>query len=52
MEQHSNCLSVNVQACIGPLLIPLNRVVTENAKECNIINIEMCRDHVSATSKN
>ena len=32
-----------------PPSTPLNRAVKENVKECDIININMRRDHTSAT---
>ena len=46
-----NCLSVDVLSRINPPLIPLNRAVTENAKECDIIKIKMFWDSYSSTSE-
>ena len=47
-----NWLRANIQACINPSPILINRAVTENAKECNILNIKMCWYPAPATSKN
>ena len=44
-------LRVDVQACIEPLLIHLNRVVIENKKDCDIIKINMRQYPTSATSE-
>ena len=44
-------LSAYAQSRIKPWPIPLNRLVTENLKGCNIINIKMRQYPLSYTSK-
>ena len=46
-----NWTRVEIQARIDPPQTPLNKEVTKNAKECNIIKINMRRDPASAMSK-
>ena len=44
-----NYLSAGLQFCIDPLPIPLDMAMIENEKYCDIININMHWDPVSAT---
>ena len=48
--RNPNWLSVYVQEHSKTPPVPLNRVVTEIVKECNIVKIKMRQDPASATS--
>ena len=51
LSTNPNRISADIQEHSDPPLIPLKREVSENLKEFDIINIKICRDPASTTSK-
>ena len=49
--RNPNWISVDVQVRIDPTPIPLNRALTENVKECDIIMTKIYWDPTSAMSE-